>query len=312
MAVLNAMSNGNAPSGASVGDYVNTAAGMYQVVSPGTYGSSYNPSSGLWSIKADTNNDGYNAAYMQNVSNANSLMSQNFAREQMDFQREQNAKAMQFSADQAELNRSWQEKMSNTAHQREVADLIAAGLNPVLSATGGSGASTPSGASASGVTSSGASGSVDTTFGSSLSSYLNSLINKSANMAITAMNVENNLEIAELYNATNRFIAELNASTGIKTAGISAGAAISSAQTSAAANMYSANQYTDTQKYIAANYPNTKYGAISAVSNALKDYITTSGNSGRTTSSLGKKLDNAISSFLKWTPKTRNNSYGRY
>lgn len=42
-----------------------------------------------------------------------------------------------FNAEEARINRDWSEYMSSTAHQRETQDLLAAGLNPVLSTNQG-------------------------------------------------------------------------------------------------------------------------------------------------------------------------------
>jgi len=52
------------------------------------------------------------------------------------------------AAAQAQKQMDFQERMSSTAHQREVIDLRAAGLNPILSGTGGAGSSSPGGAMA--------------------------------------------------------------------------------------------------------------------------------------------------------------------
>jgi len=64
-------------------------------------------------------------------------------------QRAENQRTRDFSAQQAEIQRQFEERMSNTSFQRGMSDMQSAGLNPILAYSQG-GASTPVGASANG------------------------------------------------------------------------------------------------------------------------------------------------------------------
>ena len=198
-----------------------------------------------------------NAVYQANqafdqinaTTNANNAWSAAQAEKQMDFQREQNKAAMDFNAAEAAKNRDWQKMMSDTAHQREIRDLQAAGLNPILSATGGNGAAVTSGATASGVTSSGAMGQTDTSKNSAIVQLLSSMLQYKNNLDMANINAQTNLAVADKYNAMSKYMSELNAATNLQTAGMSAAASRDVAGISASASRYASDVHLQAQQY---------------------------------------------------------------
>lgn len=107
-----------------------------------------------------------------------------------------NAAANAFNAAEAQKNRDFQLYMSNTAHQREMVDLAAAGLNPILAAR--QGASTPAGGQATASDASGA-----------LAGLLGQIVSAQSAQAVANRN-----------NATSQLIETMKEAHDLKTLGI--------------------------------------------------------------------------------------------
>lgn len=224
------------------------------------------------------NSAGFRINQIKGIAESNSAASAEEAAKLRDWQVEQNAKAMAFNAREAQKNRDWQQYMSNTAHQREIADLKAAGLNPILSAMGGNGAAVGSGATASGVTSSGAKGDVDTSANQAIVNLLGSFIDAQNKLQIQNLNAINNLAVAEKYTSMSEIVAKIGAASAANVANINA----------------------SNQRYLAENYPQTMYGSLSALIQALSggDAVGSLGSAVGHAKEEVKKIPSAVKSWL--------------
>lgn len=200
----------------------------------------------------DAVNTGANQiAYMQGVAQANNAWSAGQAQIQREWQEQQNAKAMAFNQNEAAKNRNWQEMLSNTAHQREVRDLMAAGLNPVLSAMNGNGASVGSGATAQGVTSQGAKGDTDTSVNGAIVNLLGSILSAQTQIEAANVNARTQEAVAEKYTAMDRIVAEISSAASRYHSDQSAAASRYGSDRAAAASMFGSQMAASAHRYAA-------------------------------------------------------------
>lgn len=145
-----------------------------------------------------------------------------------------NKQTFDFNSAEALKARNWEERMSNTSHQRETKDLIAAGLNPVLSANSGANSYTTSEASAKAENAA-----------SEIASMYTAKLSADAQINSSKMN----LKAAKVAASAQKYSADRSASATLASSMNSASAARDVANINKQASKYSAKKHYAGTKY---------------------------------------------------------------